>query len=149
MPSWKRARSRAEVAIRWPQSLNYCDATFCEMHMGASPREPVRLLLTGDEGLRLYKSPGRGAPLSKQTLSAPQHNRIHQEVELIDQVVLHQGADKLATAVDQQVLTGLLLQLGDLFCDVAFQRRGVPLELVQCPRRHELGQAVHAVGKLP
>src|SRR6266511_5964624 len=52
MPSWKRARSRAEVAIRWPQSLNYCDATFCEMHMGASPREPVRLLLTGDEGVR-------------------------------------------------------------------------------------------------
>src|SRR5262245_37350647 len=82
------------------------------------------------ERLCVYKSQRRRAPLAKQTLSVPQPNRIDQQPIFIDQVMLHQRADKLATAVDQEVLVGLLLQLGDLFGDVALQRRGAPLELV-------------------
>ena len=57
----------------------------------------------------------RVAPISEETRSAPQDNRIDQEPIFFNEVMLHQRVDKLATAVDQDVLTRLLLQLGDIF----------------------------------
>src|SRR5439155_22031520 len=51
MPGWQLARSAATIAIRWRGDLDHCDATFGERHQCAALDEPVRLLLTGDEGI--------------------------------------------------------------------------------------------------
>ena len=37
---------------------------------------------------------------------------------LIDEIVFHQRVHEIAAAVDQDVLTGLLLQLGDFLRDI-------------------------------
>src|SRR5207245_3047421 len=66
-----------------------------------------------------------------------------------DEVMLPQRVDELRTAGDQDVLTGLLLQLGDFLGDVLpDQRRIAPLELVQRRRDNELRDAVHSIREL-
>jgi hypothetical protein len=42
--------------------------------------------------------------------------------------MLHQRARQLATAVHQDILTGLLFQPGDLFRDIALDQGCVPRE---------------------
>jgi hypothetical protein len=47
--------------------------------------------------------------------------------------MLHQGVDKIATAVDQEVLAGLLLQFGYFIGDIIFDQRCISLGLFQGP----------------
>lgn len=49
----------------------------------------------------------------------------HEPVD-VDHIVRHETVDQLAAAVDEDVLPGLLLQLPNLFGDVALEQRPVP-----------------------
>lgn len=57
-------------------------------------------------------------PVSEETLSAPQDNRVNHEPVLVDEVMLHQRADKVSTASEQDILTRLLLEPGEFFYSV-------------------------------
>ncbi len=70
------------------------------------------------------------------------------EPVLIDEVVLHQRVDQLATAEHQQVLTVLLLEPGNCFCDMVLDQAGIPRHLREGRGNHVLGQAVHALAIL-
>jgi len=64
--------------------------------------------------------------------------------------MLHQRVDKIGTAVDQDVLTRLLFQLGYFFYDTlrVFNQVGiVPLRLFQGRRNNVFGEAVDSVSK--
>jgi hypothetical protein len=61
---------------------------------------------------------GGNAALAKQALPAPHNDGIDEEVILIDEVRLEQRLCQRAAAEDQDVLTRLLLQPGDLLRDV-------------------------------
>jgi hypothetical protein len=61
---------------------------------------------------------GGVALVSEETFPAPQNDREDHESVLIDEVMLHQRVDEVGTAVDQDVPTVLLLQLGDLLSEV-------------------------------
>src|SRR5262249_25149075 len=66
----------------------------------------------------------------------------------VDQVVRQQPVHECTAAVDEEVLAGLLFQVGDCVGDVALEQRAVPLEwFSQRGRGDELGQAVHPVGE--
>src|SRR5262245_46264067 len=72
----------------------------------------------------------------------------HPEVELVDQVVLHECAVQRAGAVLHNILARLLLELGYLLSDVPFDQRRVPLEWPsEGPRCDVLRQAVKPVGE--
>jgi len=47
---------------------------------------------------------------------------------LVDEIVRQQGLHERAAAVDEDVLTWLLLWVGDGFYDIALEERCVPLE---------------------
>ena len=49
------------------------------------------------------------APVLKQTLSAPHHDRMNHEPELVEEAVLKQRSDQGRAAGDGDVLTWLLL----------------------------------------
>ena len=71
-------------------------------------------------------------------------------MELVDEVVLHQRAVELAGAEFQDAPAGLLLQLGNLVGDIAFDQRRVPLEWrFERPRGDVFGEAVDPVGYSP
>jgi hypothetical protein len=59
---------------------------------------------------------------SKETFSTLHNNGIDHEQKLIDEVMLHQRMYKVGAAVDQNVLTGLLLQLVHFFRDILFNQ---------------------------
>ena len=80
------------------------------------------------ERLCIDKLQGRLAATAEETRSVPDHHRIDPKPKFVDQVVLHQRARQFATAVHQDVLTGLLLQPGDLFRDIALDQGCVPRE---------------------
>ncbi len=58
------------------------------------------------------------APVSEETLSAPQDNGVNHEPVLVDEVMLHQRADKVSTASDQDILARLLLEPGVFFYSI-------------------------------
>jgi len=64
------------------------------------------------EGLAFSQCQGRFNPVLEETLSNPKINRINQDAIFIDKVVLHQRLYESATTINQDVLTGLLLQPG-------------------------------------
>ncbi len=66
----------------------------------------------------LHEFQGCISPVPEQTLSASQNNGKDQQVVLIDEVVLHQRLHKFSAAKDHDILTGLLLQLGDFVRDI-------------------------------
>lgn len=85
----------------------------------------------------------------EQVLAASDGDGEYPEVELVNEVVLHQRAVELARAELQEVLAGLLLQLGHLGGDVPFDKGCVPLQWpFEGPRGDILGQAVDPVGEL-
>jgi hypothetical protein len=55
---------------------------------------------------------GRRTSVVEQPLTAAQHDRVDPELAGLDEVVVQQRLRELATALDQQVPTGLLLELG-------------------------------------
>src|SRR5260370_27475478 len=65
------------------------------------------------------------AVLSEQTLSCPQHKRVHEEYVGVDQITTHQRLRQLAAAEDHEVLPRLASQLGPGPCGVAAQQRGI------------------------
>ena len=74
---------------------------------------------------------------------------MHHEPVDVDQVVRHKAVDQLAAAVDEDVLPGLLLQLPDLFCDIALEQCPVPVErLLEASRDHELLELFILTAKL-
>src|SRR6266536_1381236 len=64
--------------------------------------------------------------VSEEALSGSEDERVDHEPVLIDQLVRHQRVHERAAAVDEDVVAGLLLQVGDRVDDVAAEaeRRG-------------------------
>src|SRR5207244_2309474 len=88
----------------------------------------------------------RLASFVEEALSATQDKRIDEQPEFVDQAGRQQGAYQAGTAVDHDVLPGLLFQLRDFGRKIALdQMRIVPRELLQGPRRDELRHAVELV----
>jgi hypothetical protein len=83
--------------------------------------------------LRIYKLESlQIAPILKETLTSSYDNRMDHECQLIQEIVLQQGLNECGAAGDTNVLSGLLLEPGDLFREVSFnQRRVFPLNFVQ------------------
>jgi hypothetical protein len=100
------------------------------------------------ERLRLHEVQVHVRAVAKQAGAAPSDDWIDPEAELIDQVVLQQGARELAAAVHDDRLSRLPLQPGNLRRDIAGEQGGVPFQrFVQGRRRDVLGEAVDPVDK--
>src|SRR6266536_1837698 len=70
--------------------------------------------------------------VSEEALSGSEDERVDHEPVLIDQLVRHQRVHERAAAVDEDVVAGLLLQVGGRVDDVALEECRLPLErLVQ------------------
>jgi hypothetical protein len=95
-------------------------------HIDLSPRFLYCRLVGKDNNGRtsfFYESQsGRGGPVFEETPTVPQDERIDHEPVLVDEVVPHLRVHKFATAVDQDVLTGLLLQPKDFLRDIPFDQ---------------------------
>lgn len=83
------------------------------------PAVPPRWLIAGEHDPRRqclgFDQPQfRVAPLLKETRTVAQHHWIHQQPILVDETVLCQRLDELRAPGDEDVLAGLLLELGDL-----------------------------------
>src|SRR5262249_45595043 len=88
-------------------------------------------------------------PLPEEVCADPEGDRKDHEPVLVDQPVRVEGVDELAAAVDQQVLSRLLLQLRDLLRDVSLQQGSVPGEWFPEGRGgYELGDRIHPHGEL-
>jgi hypothetical protein len=61
----------------------------------------------------------RGVDVLEEMLTGSDRYGYEQEMELVDEVVFHQCGIQWAGAVFKDVSAGLLLQLGDVFGDVA------------------------------
>ena len=61
----------------------------------------------------------RGVDVFEEVLTGSDRDGCEQEMELVDEVVLHQRDIQWTGAVFKDVSAGLLLQLGDVFGDVA------------------------------
>ena len=72
-----------------------------------------------------------GTDAVEEMLTAAGDNGEEPEVELVNEVVLHKRAVKFAGTELQDVLAGLLLQLGYLVGDVPSDERCVPLGFLQ------------------
>ena len=83
-----------------------------------------------------------------EPLAATCENREHPEVELVDEVVADQCSVDLARAELQDVLPGLVLELGNFLGQVSLDDRGVPGGLLERVRGDVLRKAVDAVGVL-
>jgi hypothetical protein len=70
-----------------------------------------------------------GVDTLKKALAASDDQGEERKMELIDEVVLYQGAVELARPVLHNVLTGPLLQVGNFLGDVTFDECGVPCSL--------------------
>ena len=69
------------------------------------------------------------APVLEEALPAAQDDGMDHERKLVEEVVAQQRPDEGAAADDANVFARLLLQLGDLLCNVPRdQRRVLPLE---------------------
>ena len=90
------------------------------------PNGACRVRLGGDQSQR------RSACVLKEPLALAQDQRTDDERILIDEVMVHERADKVATTQDHYVLTKLLLELGHFFGDIALDQPGiVPCHLLQ------------------
>ena len=67
----------------------------------------------------------------EETLTASGNDGEDPEVVLVGKIVLHQRAVELAGSELQDVLAGLLFQLGDFAGDVTLDARGIPFGLLQ------------------
>ena len=89
----------------------------------------------------------RLALLREQPPPSADHDGIHLEVELVDEVALEQPAEQLAAAVDLELAPGLLFEVAHRRLDVAVDDVGVlPRRVRERGRGHVLGQDVDAVG---
>jgi len=87
-------------------------------------------------------------PNRQHTLSAPQCQRIHRQVQLVDQVVLEQGVDELAAAVGQNILARLRLQCTHRLDHVVADDRSVaPRWLLERLRYHVLLRWIHEIAE--
>src|SRR5205814_9461562 len=90
----------------------------------------------GGRGLhRVELESDRDRPIGEETLSRSEKDRERPHVELVDEVVLEKRLQQIAAAVHLDLRAGLLLELGDVLCDIARYERGVlPLDASQRPR---------------
>ena len=90
------------------------------------PNGTGRVRLGGDQSQR------RSACFLKEPLALAQDQGTDDEHVLIDEVLMHERADKIATAQDRYGPTELLLELGHFFGDIALDQSGiVPGRLLQ------------------
>jgi hypothetical protein len=85
----------------------------------------------------------------KRRLPLPQHDREHDQPQLVDEVALRQRLHELRAAVHDDVPVDLALHARGRLADVAAQhRRVVPLRLAERGGDHVLGHGVELVGEL-
>lgn len=85
---------------------------------------------------------------TEQALPATQDHRVDRDPVLVDQAVVHQRIDQVGAACDQDVPTGLILQLSDFDRDVAAEKdRVLPRELLEAVRDDVLRKGVDPVGE--
>src|SRR3989442_7194254 len=121
----------------------YFSPPFCYWLEGKNnDAESERLCLDKFQGFLL-------APVSEDTLSAPQNDRKDHEPIFIDEVQLCQHVHQLATPENQQVLTDLVLESGHRFREIALDQAGIPLHLSEGRGSHILGHAVDALTIFP
>src|ERR1700677_2431344 len=72
---------------------------------------------------------------------------VQPEAILVDKVVTLKVTRQVSATDYHQTITRLGLQLSDRLRQITLQQRGVPLDLSQRPRRHELGHLVHTIGQ--
>src|SRR5206468_6061620 len=62
----------------------------------------------------------------------PEQDWLNQDPILVNEVVFQQAVHEVVAAIHDQVLTGLLLELGDALRDIAFDQMGVlPLQVLE------------------
>ena len=76
--------------------------------------QPTRRTPVG-YGVALVKLEGRVHPGRQRTLAAAERERVEQQVQLVDQVVLEQRVHELAAAIGQDGLARLRLERADRF----------------------------------
>ena len=75
----------------------------------------------------------RDCAFAEQALAGADNHRELPDTKRVDQIVLEQGLEEVAAAVDLNLATVLYLELCDLFCNVAIEEmRVVPGECVEC-----------------
>ena len=90
------------------------------------PNGACRVRLGGNQSQR------RSACVLKEPLALAQDQRTDYEHVLIDEVMVHESADQVATAQDRYGLSKLLLEPGHFFGDIALDQPGiVPCHLLQ------------------
>src|SRR5262245_60446639 len=86
----------------------------------------------GTVGRRLHELQRDLAALVEEPLSAPEDERIDQQVELVDEPLLEEASHQRQAAVDEDVLARLLLEAGHLPGHVLAQQvRVVPVERLE------------------
>src|SRR5256885_16816865 len=99
---------------------------FISSGLVGEPNGACRVRLGGDQSQR------RSACVLKELLALAQDQRTDDERILIDEVMVHERVDKVATTQDHYVLTKLLLEFGHFFGDIALDQPGiVPCHLLQ------------------
>jgi hypothetical protein len=92
--------------------------------------------------------PPRSPRIAEQAFAAPQHHGEHHDPVLVDEVVLDEGVQEVGAAVEHDVASGLLLQLGDLLDGVSAEDdRVLPRRRLQAPGDDVLRDVVHPIGE--
>src|SRR5829696_6383689 len=88
------------------------------------------------------------SPLLKEALPSAQDERMDHEPKLVEELLAQQPPNEGGAAHDRDVLARLLLEPGDLFCDISLdQDRVLPLKrLFKSSRDYVLGGVVEVVG---
>lgn len=77
----------------------------------------------GDDALCHHK-PGWNNAIGKQSLARAQCERIDHQPERIDQIVLEERLHEVAASPNMQIVSWLLFDSGDFFCNIAAQKYG-------------------------
>jgi hypothetical protein len=99
----------------------------------------------GDSADESEGTPGR---LVEEALGAvAQHDGVHHEAVLVDELVCGEEVDELTAAAEEEIAPVVLLELAHLFGDITPDDGGVPRRGIQRARGHVLRHAVHLLAE--
>src|SRR5919106_6268859 len=118
--------------------------TFMSALSVVQPHYPGRILPRGEQAKLAMHA------IRQRPLAATEGERIDEQMQLIDEVVLEKRVEELARAVEEDVLAGLLLQLPHRARHVVADDRGVaPDRFLQRARDNVLlGRSERILGRI-